>query len=358
MRTIRGYSAEPRAVPRSGRRWTRPSAAAAMVLVSGLVAATTLISGAAAASKTAAPEVRQSSSMTQEFELFYTTASPRRAGPRELPATVWRVGYRVSAGALQANRPAAISDVPGAEDVMRVSGARLLVTATGGRLAFVSDRSRHAVARWSPFRARMVADLSSRDVWAIGRRGSLAELSATAGTEIQAHTLGGELRGINNIAFDQAGEAFYTTKTGVLGRIDLKTWTVQSSPERIAAVHALIFDRFSGDLLLTERNRIAQVDPDTLRIISTLDLGPARGCTQESTDDRGGLLVKCGDVIALIALGRSREVGGSGTTLVLRRQALGIDHVAPTFVATTAVRRRRHGCAPHHCPVTTPVFTG
>jgi len=100
-------------------------------------AATFLISGVAAVGTTAASQVHHPSSRPQAFQLYYTTETPRRVGRHGRLATVWRVRYRVSAGTLRAGRATSIADVPNAEDVMRVSGGRLLITASSGRLALI-----------------------------------------------------------------------------------------------------------------------------------------------------------------------------------------------------------------------------
>jgi len=82
--------------------------------------------------------------------------------------------------------------------------------------------------------------------------------------------------GITQIAFDAAGNAFYTsspdTGVGSFGTINLSTFATSRKLSNLPAAHGIVYDPFSKDFILCGNSHITQVDPATDQVVSDLDL--------------------------------------------------------------------------------------
>jgi hypothetical protein len=193
----------------------------------------------------------------------------------------------------------------------------------------------------------------------------LIKLPLLDGAAAQTFSLHGPDADITAVAFDGAGRAYYTATGGDFGTLDLTHAATHRWYGNFAAANGLLFDRFSHDLMLVGHDRIVQIDPRTLGIVSELDLGRSFGrllradaCNQASTNNRGSLIVACGRVVVLISLGADRGLASPDTRLTAQRMTYAVSHIAPTFTGTAGESRMvRRGCH-HHCRPTPPVFTG
>jgi WD40 repeat protein len=118
----------------------------------------------------------------------------------------------------------------------------------------------------------LAVDPSKNVVWASSIPGALASLPINpfggAGTVLP---LSGDDGAITSLAFAPGGTVFYTNAGsggfGNFGTIDLTTGVTTRLLSNVAAAHGMVYDPFSGHLILGGSNHITQIDPTTGLII-------------------------------------------------------------------------------------------
>lgn len=154
-----------------------------------------------------------------------------------------------------------------------------------------------------------------------------------------AHPLTGDDRTIDTIAWSDPQHAFYTSSgaagTGDFGVIDLNTFHTTRIFSNLPAAHGMVFDPYTGDLVLFGAKHVTQIDPLTHSIVSDLNLGGpgypfgTAGFDQGATDGLGHFFVANNSGYMLfLDITNSRSVGSPD---FLRTPFLGsqLDDIAP-----------------------------
>jgi hypothetical protein len=324
---------------------------------------TVTVLGVQAASATSPTRVPMS------FAFFYTTAGAL-GGHATAATNVWRGRYNVLRGRLELQSPVAVAHVTRADGVIRLPSGTLLVRSSGDRLVMVNPRTGRITHTWDVARARnVVLDPSGRLAWILGRPGSLVAVHLAGSDEMRRYTLHGADRDLTDLAFDSAGQAFYLARGGDFGTLDTRRLMTNRIFASLPEAKDMLFDPFSGDLVLVGRGQIAQIDPRTLTIVADVDLNSLmaratahrvvqhRTCDRASSDGRGRLLVACGRALAFVQLARGQASGIS--SVAVARLSSPASGLAPAVTAKPDLGPyvKKH-CRPHHCFTPIPVFTG
>jgi len=146
----------------------------------------------------------------------------------------------------------------------------------------------------------LAVDPGKQVVWASGIPGNLASLPINpfggAGTVL---TLSGSNTQITSLAFTPGGTVFYTAAgaggMGNFGTINLTTG-VTTALLNLPAAHGMVFDPFSGDLILGGSDHITQINPLNPAVVlsdltvpgNTFDQGAVDGLGHIFWADNGG----------------------------------------------------------------------
>jgi len=173
--------------------------------------------------------------------------------------------------------PTVIATTNGADGIVFAADGDLLVGGQGDRIhkvdpgtGTVQTRTAGGIAGGS---FHVTLDPSGTKAWTAGIPGQLAEVpvSPTFSNGI-AHTLSGDDTQITSIAFDNSGQAYYTSSgsggVGSVGKINLTTFVTQRFLSNVAAAHGMAFDSFTGDLMIFGDSHISQIDTTTMAIVS------------------------------------------------------------------------------------------
>lgn len=158
-----------------------------------------------------------------------------------------------------------------------------------------------------------------------------------------AHTLAGSDTALTQIAFDRAGNAYYTSSqdsgTGNFGTINLSTFVTTRALSTLAGAHGITFDAFTGDLILSGSNKLVQINPATLAVVATVDL-TSSGLSmldQVTVDgqghlfagDNGNIQTNTPGSLVFIDYSRTGLINDPTSTLVHTPLALALDDLAP-----------------------------
>ena len=138
----------------------------------------------------------------------------------------------------------------------------------------------------------LAVDPSKNVVWASSIPGSLASVPinpfGAAGT---VKALSGDDTVITSLAFTPGGTVFYTNAgsggVGNFGTIDLTSGVTTRLLANVPAAHGMVYDPFSGDLILGGSNHITQIDPLTNAIVSDLLVAAGDNFDQGAVDGKG-----------------------------------------------------------------------
>ena len=290
------------------------------------------------------------------FQFYFTTVRPYEAENGRTVANVWRGTYSSAAGRFGIKTPQPVAYVPNATGIVTMANGQLIVGAFGTRLITVDPTTGRVGSIWAPQRsARVVVDPGGRAVWAIGQSGSLMRIPLAPRSHVETYRLRGPDTELTDIAFDRSGGAFYTAAGGSFGTLDLKRGVTQRLYRYLPAAHRVIFDRYTGDLILTGDDRVTRINPRTAAIVSNLDLATvvnrravahARGrivCGEASTNDRGSLIVACRTALVFIDLRRGRQSRAAAASSTVVRIKDNVGDIAPAGFASS----KRGGCKRH-----------
>jgi streptogramin lyase len=139
----------------------------------------------------------------------------------------------------------------------------------------------------------LAVDPSLQRVWASGIPGALSSLSidpalSGPGTILP---LSGDDNALTSLAFAPGGTVFYTASGaggfGNFGTIDLTTGVTTRLLSSVGAAHGMVFDPFSGMLLLGGDSQFAMIDPTSpTSIVSSLAM-PGFALDQGAIDGKG-----------------------------------------------------------------------
>jgi len=259
--------------------------------------------------------------------LYFTTYDP--------PA-LWRVPVSYRGGRPVFGRQQLVARLPGADGVVFDRAGEALVGGQGTGLVEAVDVHSGAlrtVRAGGPDAFHLALSPDGATVYTSGLPGTLCALPADPLGPGTALAVRGDDRYITSIAFDEQGDAFYTTGVipgqGNFGRIDLSTMTTTRTLDGLVAAHGMAFDPFSRSLFLFGGDTIYQVDPrDPVRVVSQLTV-PGTQLDQGTADGDGHLLVASNFgqlvVVDLAPSGRLDQAGALSVVPLHPR----LDDVAP-----------------------------
>lgn len=176
-------------------------------------------------------------------------------------------------------------------------------------------------------------------VFSAGIPGVLSTYAASPFGNGTAHTLSGDDSAITQIAF-AGSQAFYTSSgiggDGNFGTIDLSTFTTTRLVTGLAAAHGMVFDPFTGDLILSGDGHITQIDPaNPTAIVSDLALSQGSNSQidhfdQLSVDGKGHLFAAANNGnLTFVDYNTSKLVGDAGNFHDTKFLASFLDDVSP-----------------------------
>jgi hypothetical protein len=259
--------------------------------------------------------------------LYYTTFA---GGPN-----VKSVPYSYDGSALTLGSTTIVATTPGADGLVFAPDGDLLVGGQADRVHKVNKTTGTFATKnaggTSSFHLAM--DPSGTKVWSAGIPGGLASVPLTPFANGTAHTLAGPDEVITSLAFDTAGNAYYTSSGaggfGTVGRINLTTFNTTRTLSGIAAAHGMAFDSFTGHLLLFGSDQVTQIDPTTMAVISTLTV-PGAAFDQGTADGKGHIFVANNyGYLLFVDYSNTHSVGAAGNYVAMPFVDNAMDDVAP-----------------------------
>ena len=124
---------------------------------------------------------------------------------------------------------------------------------------------------------------------------------------------------------------------GNVGLIDLKTFTTQRRLVNVPGAHGMVFDRFTGNLLLFGSTHVTQVDPGVMKIVSDLTVKAPVTLDQGTVDGNGYVFVASNQgQLVFVDYSGSKKIGASGNTVSVQFVESALDDVAPLSGAGSA----------------------
>ena len=244
-------------------------------------------------------------------------ALPSLAGPVDLPLyyttfsggqNVWRVEGIYSGngtagnGAFSLTNDTNIASTGGADGiVLNPNNQFLLIGGQGNAVHQVNPTTGAFTSATPGVNAyHLAVDPSDNVVWASSIPGSLASVPINPfGGPGTVKSLSGDDTLITSLAFAPGGTVFYTNAGangfGNFGSIDLATGVTTRFLSNVAAAHGMVYDPFSGSLVLGGNDHITQINPTTHAIVhdlvvtgNTFDQGAVDGNGHLFWADNGG----------------------------------------------------------------------
>jgi hypothetical protein len=236
--------------------------------------------------------------------LFYTTFA---GGENVWKVTATYTGNGTSGnGTFSLSGDTNIASTPGADGiVLNPNNGQLLIGGQGNAVHQVNPATGTFTTATPNVNAfQLAVDPSKNVVWASGIPGAVSSVPinpfGAAGTVKPITNAAGAPVNITSIAFTPSNGVFFTDAgsggVGDVGRLDLTTGIATPVLTNVPAAHGMVFDPFSGDLILGGSNHITQLDPTTLAIVSdisfvvgdTFDQGAVDGLGHIFWADNGG----------------------------------------------------------------------
>ncbi len=264
-------------------------------------------------------------------DLFYTRFS---GGPN-----VNRVTYTYDSSApsfvLSNNTP--IDNTNGADGIVFAPDGDLLVGGQGDRVHKVeTNGSGHVTVNAGGTNSyHLAVDPSGNVVWSAGIPGGLASVPLAPFANGTAHALSGNDTVITSIAFDTAGNAYYTSSGpggfGSFGKIDLTTFTTTRTMSNVPAAHGMAFDPVTGDLMLFGDSHISQIALSDLTILKSDRFFAGADFDQGTVDGLGHLFVASNDGdLFFMDYSASGLVADLGNFTKVQFLAESLDDIAPS----------------------------
>lgn len=190
----------------------------------------------------------------------------------------------VGNGSFTLTSPHVITTTPGADGIVRNPNNGDLLIGGQGNAVYQVNPSTGAFTSSTPGvdAFHLAVDPNENVVWASGIPGALSAVPINpfggAGTvkSITKSSTGGS-QNITSLAFTPSNGVFFTdadpSGTGDFGSIDLSTGVATVLLTGVVAAHGMVYDPFSGDLILGGGDQIAQIDPATGSIVSSATFG-------------------------------------------------------------------------------------
>ncbi len=182
----------------------------------------------------------------------------------------------------------------------------------------------------------LALDPSGQYAWTSDQPGELEKIPLNPFSPPVAEPLTGDDTQVTAIAFDPSGNAYYTTGSptgaGNFGTINLQTFTTTRVFSDLPAARGMMYDPFTGDIILVGLSDVTQIDPKTMTIVSTRDfssLGISR-LDQGAVDGQGHLYVadNTGKLL-FVDYSQTGLIGDSSDFVSAQDFAYHLDDVAP-----------------------------
>jgi hypothetical protein len=263
-------------------------------------------------------------------ELFYTRYN---ATPNVDKASY---SYNDTAHTLTVGPRMVVTTTPGADGIIFAPNGNLLVGGQGNNRVYQVNPAdgTFTAARAGGNSFHLSLNPDGHSVWTSSFEGNLVNVSlAPFGSLPVIHALTGDDTGITSLAFVPGGRAFYVNGNpnngGNFGVIDLTTFHTTRLITGLDGGHGLIYDSYTGDLILGGGGRLVQIDPLHPRtIVSSLTFGT--DIDQISVDGHGHLFAADTGAAAVrfVDYAASGLLGSPSFTATVRGFA-GIDDLAP-----------------------------
>jgi hypothetical protein len=227
--------------------------------------------------------------------LFYTTF---QGGENVWKVTATYTGDGTSGnGAFTLTGDTNIASTGGADGiVLNPNNGQLLIGGQGNAVHQVNPATGTFTTATPGVAAfHLAVDPSKNVVWATGIPGAVSSVPinpfGAAGTIKPITNAAGAPMNITSIAFTPSNGVFFTdagsSGFGDVGRLDLTTGIATPVLTGVPAAHGMVFDPFSGDLILGGSNHITQIDPTTLTIVSDISFAAGDNFDQGAVDGKG-----------------------------------------------------------------------
>ena len=249
---------------------------------------------------------------------------------------VMKVHFDYSNGKFTLDKPKAVATLSGVDGAVFAPDGDLLVGGQGGDVVHkvhVAD-GKFKDVRANAHAFHLAMDPGGKKVWASGIPGPLVEIPLNPFGDGTPHQVSGDDPSITSIAFDGSGHSYYTVSGpsgyGAVGLINLKTFTTTRKITGLAAAHGMVFDPFSGDLILFGANHITQLDPHNLNVVSDLVITESVVLDQGTVDGHGYVFVasNAGQIVFVDYSG-TKKIGASSNKVSVQFVASSLDDVAP-----------------------------
>lgn len=190
-------------------------------------------------------------------------------------------------GTFSLTAPSVITTTPGADGIVGNPNNGYLLIGGQGNAVYQVNPSTGAFTSATPGVAafHLAVDPSQNVVWASGIPGALSSVPINpfggAGTVLTTTLASGAAINITSLAFTPSNGVFFTDAgaagTGDFGSINLTTGIATVLMSGVVAAHGMVYDPFSGDLILGGGNQITQIDPSTHAVVSTATFAGGQG---------------------------------------------------------------------------------
>jgi len=147
------------------------------------------------------------------------------------------------------------------------------------------------------FAFHLMVDPSGTKLWVSGIPGKPATVPLASGGKVALHAFIGDDPEITTIAWDHAGNAYYTSSGaaggGSFGRIDFDTMTTKRIQSWLPAAHGMAFDPYTRNLILMGSKHVTQMSVGAAPATVSDWTAPIEPLDQGSVDGKGHLFATC-----------------------------------------------------------------
>jgi uncharacterized repeat protein (TIGR01451 family) len=234
-----------------------------------------------------------------------------------------------------------IADLQGADGLVIAPDGSLIIGGQGNVVFKVDPDSGAVVSAGAGGGAayHMSLDPDRQRAWSDWGGSPLIEIPLNPFGDATTHALTGDDTSVLTLAWDPAGNVYYTSAGGGFGVIDLTTF-VTSRKLTPDADHGMAYDPLTGSLIVSGGNHLVQItaDPVNPQVISDLDLG-SRGVSpvtfdQGTVDGRGhAFFADNNGKLIFVDYAATKLIGDTNNFVAAPFLAPNLDDVAPIGLA-------------------------